>query len=205
MREARLKHGWTLADVHGFTGLSISTLSKIETGKVDPHYTKIMLLCETLGVDIAQIIGDEPSTYAGGAVESASDTSGFLGRRIITRKGDEAKLSDNAYHYRLHAAELLQRSLHPMVLTVRARTIEEFGELMRHSGEEFTYVLKGTVAFYSDLYAPTRLNVGDSIYFDAEMGHAWLAVSEGECVILSTFTKSRDNSNGSMLPDLSRT
>lgn len=193
LREFRLSNGWTLGDVHSMTGISVSTLSKIETGKVDPHYTKLMLLSDKLGLDIANLIAAPQATapQVPSAVHEDVRQPLMLGRRAITRAGDETRRDDPNYSFRMHAADLLQRSLHPMVLTIKARSRQEFGELMRHSGEEFAYVLEGEVEFCSEQYAPVRLSVGDSIYFDAEMGHCWIAVAEGQCTILTVFNNTR--------------
>jgi hypothetical protein len=38
------------------------------------------------------------------------------------------------------------------------------------------------------MFAPVRLNVGDSIYFDSAIGHAYLAASDGPCRVLSICT-----------------
>jgi transcriptional regulator with XRE-family HTH domain len=64
---------------------------------------------------------------------------------------------------------------------VRARTaryeseiLEEVGGLQRHDGEEFVHVLGGVLVLHSELYAPARLETGDSLYFDARMAHAYL-------------------------------
>jgi hypothetical protein len=46
-------------------------------------------------------------------------------------------------------------------------------------------VLEGVVELHTDVYAPTRLSAGESIYYDSGMGHAFLAVSPGPCRILS--------------------
>ena len=49
------------------------------------------------------------------------------------------------------------------------------------AGEEFTYVIEGVVEFHTELYAPLTLQAGDSIYFDSEMGHAYLKASHAPC------------------------
>ena len=46
-------------------------------------------------------------------------------------------------------------------------------------------MLEGAADFYCDLYAPVRLETGDSIYFDGAMGHGYVAVGAGPCRILS--------------------
>ena len=51
--------------------------------------------------------------------------------------------------------------------------------------QEFAFVIEGSVDFYTDLYAPTRLEAGDSIYFDSGMGHAYVKAGPGRCQVLS--------------------
>ncbi|AKH43220.1 transcriptional regulator with XRE-family HTH domain [Altererythrobacter atlanticus] len=185
LRAIRAERGWTLADVHERTGLAVSTLSKLETGKVELNYTKLMKLSAGLGVDIAQLVQAPETPEHPETGPSLPKASGW---RAITRQGEEATLSDGSYYYELHGTELNQRNLHPMVIEVKANSLEEFGEYVRHEGEEFTYVLEGSVEFHSEIYAPTTLNEGDSIYFDAGMGHAWIKASSGRCRILAVFT-----------------
>ena len=181
LRSVRAAKGWTLADVKDRTGLPISTLSKLETGKMGLSYDKLMKLGRGLGVDIAQLLGEnENNTIAAPQLLS--------GRRVITRSGDERILESSGFHYMCHSAELLNRSMHPMVVDLKAQTLDEFGEFVRHAGEEFTYVLEGTLEFHCDLYAPVELSKGDSIYFDSGMGHAYLRVPPGPCIILSVCT-----------------
>ena len=67
---------------------------------------------------------------------------------------------------------------------MRARTAEEFGPLLRHSGEEFLYVLKGAVKLLSELYEPIHLGQGDSVYFDSSMGHGVINVDVEDSHVL---------------------
>ena len=46
-------------------------------------------------------------------------------------------------------------------------------------------VLEGTVDFCTELYAPARLETGDSVYFDSGMGHAYLRVGDKPAKVLS--------------------
>ncbi len=79
-----------------------------------------------------------------------------------------------------------------MVVVVKARSREEFGELLRHSGEEFVYVIDGIIEVHTDFYEPVRLEPGESIYIDSKMGHCSISVGEGDakilCVCSNTFT-----------------
>jgi uncharacterized cupin superfamily protein len=78
----------------------------------------------------------------------------------------------------------------PIIAEPHARSLAEFGELIRHPGEEFVYVLEGTVDLHTDLYTPARLEAGDSMYFDSGMGHAYIAVGLKRCRVLSICTQS---------------
>jgi uncharacterized cupin superfamily protein len=59
---------------------------------------------------------------------------------------------------------------------------------MRHPGEEFVYVLEGILELHTEMYTPARLEAGDSVYFDSGMRHAYIAVGDAPCRILSICT-----------------
>ena len=186
LKAARAAKGLTLADVRDRSGLPISTLSKIENGKVGLSYGKLMKLGSGLGLDIAQLL---TGSHREDRVAPQPQPQFISGRRSVTRKADEEVAETGTYRLAYHAAELLGKAIAPVIIDVTARSIEEFGKLPRHSGEEFAYVIEGEVDVYSELYAPTRLTEGDSIYFDAAMGYAYVAVSPGRCRILSMATE----------------
>lgn len=181
IRNVRRRLGLTLSDVSGRTGLAVSTLSKLEKGNVSLSYDKLMLLSRGLGVDMAELLADGPGAKA---------APGGGGRRIVQRAGEGQDVATESYQQRYLATELLNKRITPLIAELRARTLDEFkaefGDLIRHPGEEFAYVLEGEVAFHCELYAPVLLKVGDSIYFDSEMGHAYLKAADGPCRLLAT-------------------
>ena len=177
IRGLRQSLGLTLNDIGLRTGLSVSTLSKLEQGKASLSYDKLYKISQALGVDMAQIL--EAPAHGGAPLAAPS------GRRVIQRAGEGQLIDTRSYKQLYLATELLNKSFVPMVVDHCARTIEafieEFGGLIRHPGEEFDMVLEGEIVFHSELYAPVRLYRGDSIYFDSAMGHAYLAGIEGPC------------------------
>ncbi len=178
LRGLRKNRQWTLADVSARTGLPVSTLSKIENGKMSLSYDKLARLSAGLEVDIAQLF--EPSPTA--------PVARVHGRRSITRAGEGLAVETENYSHLYPGADLLNKHLVPIVAEPHARSLAEFGELIRHPGEEFVYVLEGTVDLHTDLYAPARLEAGDSMYFDSGMGHAYIAVGLKRCRVLSICT-----------------
>ena len=182
IRSVRKRLGLTLAQVGERTGLAVSTLSKLEKGNVSLSYDKLMLLSRGLGVDMAELLHDAQ----GGARPAPAGG----GRRVVHRAGDGQVVDTQSYKQTYLASELLNKRFTPLIAEVRARTLEEFkaefGDLIRHPGEEFAFVIEGEVAFHTELYAPVTLKAGDSIYFDSEMGHAYLKASEGTCRLVAT-------------------
>jgi transcriptional regulator with XRE-family HTH domain len=178
IRALRLGKGLTLAQVSEKTGLAISTLSKLEIGSVSLSYDKLMLISKGLGVDMASLVDPKPQTARGSGGLAA-------GRRAVQRAGEGQLVETHSYRQMYLATELLNKKMTPMFVEIRARTLEEFteefGGLIRHPGEEFTFVIEGELDFLSELYAPVRLRAGDSIYFDSEMGHAYLKASDVAC------------------------
>ncbi len=181
IRSVRKRLGLTLSQVGERTGLAVSTLSKLEKGNVSLSYDKLMLLSRGLGVDMAELLRDAQAPRA---------TPSGGGRRVVHRAGDGQVVDTQSYKQTYLASELLNKRFTPLIAEVRARTLEEFksefGDLIRHPGEEFAYVLEGEVAFHSELYAPVVLKPGDSIFFDSEMGHAYLKAADGPCRLVAT-------------------
>ena len=64
---------------------------------------------------------------------------------------------------------------HDVITKIRAKTPQEFGDLVHHPGEEFIYVLRGSIIVNTEFYDPVVLGQGQSIYIDSSMGHAYLA------------------------------
>jgi hypothetical protein len=70
--------------------------------------------------------------------------------------------------------DLRNKRMIPIFGRPRARTLEEFGELVRHAGEEFIFVLTGRVEVHTEFYEPVIVESGQCMYIDSGMGHAYL-------------------------------
>jgi len=176
LKALRAQRGWTLTDVSEKTGLPVSTLSKVENGKMDFSFEKLVRISEGLQIDIAELIGPGASE----PIQTASAT-----RRSITRAGEGKSIEMRRGNYLYVAADLLNKRIVPIVGDVFCKDIAEYGEFLRHPGEEYVYVLEGTLDLYTEFYTPARLSKGDSVYFDSSMGHAYIAVGDEPCKILS--------------------
>jgi len=179
LKAIRAQQGLTLAEVSERTGLTVSALSKVENDRIDLSFDKLARLSAGLKIDITQLFG--PGSGEPPRPESAT-------RRSVTRAGEGRSIEMPRGNYLYLAGDLLHKRVVPIVGEVFAKDIQTYGELMRHPGEEFVYVLEGTLDLYTEMYTAVRLEKGDSVYFDSGMGHAYIAVGEGPCRILSICT-----------------
>lgn len=175
LKSLRLANGWTLSEVSRRTGLPVSTLSKVENDKMSLSYDKLARISRGLEIDIGVLFSSE----------ATAPLSLVTGRRSITRAGEGRVIETDTYETLFCATDLLNKRFVPLIAEVRARSTSEFGEMIRHPGEEYAYILEGTAELHTDLYAPVVLETGDSIYFDSGMGHVYINVGPGRCRVLS--------------------
>jgi transcriptional regulator with XRE-family HTH domain len=171
VRRLRQEAGLTLGELALRCDLAPSTLSKIENAQMSPTYETILSLAAGLQVDVTELFAHKPSAPVSG-------------RRTVTRKGEGAVLKTGTYEYELLCADIARKKFVPLLTRINARSIREFNTLVTHPGEEFIYILEGSVVLHTDLYAPTELKAGDSCYFDSLTGHAVVSSSDEPATIL---------------------
>ncbi|HZO23286.1 MAG TPA: XRE family transcriptional regulator [Steroidobacteraceae bacterium] len=181
LRALRKQRGWTLAEVSRRTGFSIPTLSKVENDRLSLTYDKLIRLSEGVEIDIAQLFA--PVNGVGGP-------AAITGRRSVNRRTEGELVATRNYDYRYLNTDVTRKKFIPIHTELHARSLEEFGELVRHTGEEFIYVLEGQVELHTELYAPVVLSAGESAYIDSTMGHAYVVRGEGPCRLLAVCSAS---------------
>ncbi len=172
LKEIRRTLDRTLAQVSQASGVSISNLSKIENNQISPSFDVMKRICDGLQVPIEDFVRP-------GAKDVVS------GRKTTTRKGEGDHFTSGQYDYRAHASELSRKAMVPLEIQVRARSVEEFDHWSQHRGEEFVYVLSGSIEIHTEHYAPFRLGRGESAYFDSSMRHLYVSVSKEDARVLS--------------------
>lgn len=172
LRSLRRSKGWTLETLSRNSGVSISTLSKIENSQVAASFDTMVKVAAALDLTFDELL--KPSKQLHPAA-----------RRAITRAGGGIKFSTPSYDYDVHAPELKQKRMIPLVMEIKCRNIEPPENWSSHEGEEFIYVTKGSIELHTEFYAPVILNEGDSAYIDSAMAHAFVNIGEGKAEMLS--------------------
>ena len=179
LQRLRKDNGWTLAVVSAKTGVAISTLSKIENNQSSPNYDVLVRLAEGLGVDFVEFF------------KTRSFTAFAPGSRTINRTGDTIVYDSALGEYHVLSDELAKKTLQPMLVCVPGGK-EAPDILSNHGGEEFIYVLSGTLKFFMEPYSATVLEQGDSVHFDGSMPHGFVAVGNEDAWILSVCLSERE-------------
>ncbi len=171
IKEIRSKLGITLEEASQRTGLARSTLSKIENEQISPTFQAMQKLAAGLQIDMPQLFEPPKSNVT-------------TGRRDITLQNEGKSHPTPTYEHELLATQLSNKKMMPFKSRVRSRHFSDFKGWVKHDGEEFLLILEGEVMFYSEFYEPVRMKEGDSVYYDANMGHMLTSISEEDARIL---------------------
>ena len=100
---------------------------------------------------------------------------GVTARRSIGRQDDAVRVTTPNYDYYYLCTEVRRKRMIPIITRIRAKSLGEFGDLVRHSGEEYIHVLEGSIIVHTEFYDPVELHAGEGIYINSNMGHAYVA------------------------------
>ncbi|GGB85082.1 helix-turn-helix domain-containing protein [Glycocaulis alkaliphilus] len=168
VRAIRQRNGWTLKEMSERSGIPLSTLSKIEHDRLTLTYDKLLQLSQRLNIPLSDL-------FSVPAQDSAPASGPVTGLRAKGTLDTGMRVETDNYDYFYLCTELRKKSMIPIFTKVRARSVEEFGDLIRHGGEEFIFVLEGRVEVHTEFYDPVVLEKWESFYLDSSMGHAYLA------------------------------
>ena len=178
----RARKKWTLREMSRHTGIPASTLSKVEHDRSTLSYDKLLRLSRHLDIRVAELFAD--GSAAGEPAVTARRSIGVLANATSVRTAN--------CDYFFFCPELRMKRMIPILMQVRAGQASECRDLTRHSGEEFVYVLRGCINVVTEFYDPVLLNVGESIYIDGNMGHAYITAADcDEATVLAL--RSRDS------------
>ena len=175
IKTLRKERSLSLAELAKSTGVSEATLSRVENDQTLVSAHHLYNLAKALDVDITAFFEDGTKPIANGI-------------RSISRKGEGLPLSTARYEAQVLCTDIANKKMHPAIDTVTIRSVDEAGGLSQHDGEEFLHVLAGQLIFVSEFYEPLALETGDSLYFDSNMGHAYLSADGAPVSILVVAT-----------------
>ena len=187
LRNLRAREGWTLKEMSAKSGIPVSTLSKVENDQMSLTYDKLLQISEGLGLSLAEFLAADEPEIAG------------LARRSVNHKEDGLRQTTPNYDYLYLSTDITRKRMIPVLTRIRARSLTDFGPLLKHSGEEFIFVLEGAIEVHTEHYQPIRLETGESTYIDSDMGHAYIAVSRKDALVLGVCSSPQPNLQSTLL------
>lgn len=190
LRGLRAREGWTLKEMSARSGIPVSTLSKVEHDRLTLTYDKLQQLGSRLGMRMSELFAEE----------GEETPPKITARRSLGTIDNAFRVETPNYDYYYLCTELRRKRMVPVVTKIRARTPEQFGDLVHHEGEEFIYVLSGSIVVHTEFYDPVTLGPGQALYIDSSMGHAYLAADGcDEAEVLGVMSSADEALMGSLL------
>jgi transcriptional regulator with XRE-family HTH domain len=193
VKALRQRNGWTLKQMSPRVGIPLSTLAKVEANVLSLNYDKLQQLTSRLGLTMAEFMSGEAAPTAPAEAPppaepprgGASAPATVMARRSLTESGNSVLIETPNYLYEYLCSDLRDKRMVPILARIRAKSIEEFGELLSHQGEEFVMVIEGTIEVHSQFYTPMRVEQGKGVYIDSSMGHAYVAKDCDSALVLA--------------------
>ena len=158
------------------TGVTTEDYLACETGKSDFSFTFLYQCAEKFGVDLIELVTGENPHLSGYTLVRA-------GQGLPIKRRSGFTYHHLAYSFRNKLAE---------TFLVRAPYLENEQDkpiaLSYHEGQEFDYILSGSLRFVHDGHTEL-LHAGDSVYYDSGKGHGMIAAGGQECLFLSVVMK----------------
>ena len=170
IRQLRQMKGWSLGDLSKRCGVALSSLSRIETGRMTGTLDSHLEIARALGVRVSELYAT--LDLAGPAVEVK--TAGDLRRGQLSTKGATLTVLTEA---------ALQKKMLPVLVRLPPRkgTSAERGLA---GSERFLYVLQGQLQLAAG-EEKFRLGPGECAYLQASAPHRLLNVGPGTLLAVS--------------------
>jgi transcriptional regulator with XRE-family HTH domain len=170
LRAVRRRLGYSLADVSAATSLSMSWLSRVELGRIDISFNRLIALTSHYGVSVADLVGptDPPGPH-------------------IVRRADWHPImsAPEGFEVIMLAAGRHGRML-PTITSYRPGVARE--DFVATRGEEFMLVLEGSVLLEFGDGTNYALGNGDSAYYAGTQPHRLTPTGKKRAVVLAVAT-----------------
>ncbi len=168
LRRLRLEHQLSLRQAGVRTGLSPSFISLIERGLAHPSIAVLQKLTSSYGTSIAELL-DRPTPS---------------GQKLI-RPVDRQAL-DATDGVKLEQLTFGERLMEVHVFTVLPGSGSE--QEYQHVGEEFIFMLEGSLDVWLDGLERFSVKPGDMLYFESTQAHRWMNAGDTPAVFLGVNT-----------------
>ncbi|NMA67556.1 MAG: helix-turn-helix domain-containing protein [Clostridiaceae bacterium] len=179
IRGLRMDLGISVSEMAALTEMTEQEYEDCEKGAQDFSFTFLYKVATRLGVDISELVtGTSPTLSVYTHVKKGK------GLRIERRKG---------FNYQNLAYLFKNRNAEPFLVEAPFDESAEKEEILQrsHSGQEFDYILKGSLRMKIDDHE-FIMNEGDSVYYDASRRHGMVATNNEPCLFLAVVIRDQN-------------
>lgn len=180
IRELRKKAGLVLQDLSDRTGLSKPLLSQIEKETVSPPIATLLKISKALNTNISFFFQNDGSEEK--VVIVRKDESKVIDSRYFGRE-------ESGYYYEALAYKKSKKYMEPFLVEFKRKRANKIS-YFSHEGEEFIYLLEGTLEFRTE-DQQHLLFPGDSLYFESSIPHAYRAIGRRNAKALTVVYPAR--------------
>lgn len=157
-------------------GCDVVVIEGLEAGELAPSLAPLIKITRSLGVRLGTLMDDD--TELGPVLTRSQEADSAVRLKSLQTSSDAGRLDFFSL-----APGKGSRHMEPFLITVNPIDASEHN-LSSHEGEEFIYVLEGSleIEYGKELYA---LESGDSIYYDSIVPHQVRAASGSSAQILA--------------------
>lgn len=163
LRRMRERTGLGIVDAAKRAGISAGFLSSIERAQANASVATLQRLATAYGTTVMQLF------------------QAPRGRDRLVRPADRRVLEVHS-GVRMELLSTGATMLQSMIF--RVAPLSGSDGSYSHQGEEFIYMMAGTLEVWLDELECFVLNEGDSFWFESTLGHRWFNPSEAEAVLL---------------------
>lgn len=157
LKTRRISLGLSIRELSSRSGVAAGTISQIETGKSSPNIISIHALCEALSFPISALF-----------VEDNTD------QIKLVRKNERSSFVRNTSDGKNILESLVTKGDTKMWAgVIDMPPHSDSGDFYYHEGEEFVFVLKGTLHFEIENNPIYILEEQDTLYYPNTIGHRW--------------------------------
>jgi transcriptional regulator with XRE-family HTH domain len=183
IRRERQKQGLSLRELARRVGISASMLSQVENDRTRPSVSTIYAIATELGLSIDALLSDDGAVAAGPAGTAGLTRRGAAAPALselacqLVRPEQRRKLElESGVTWEL-LSDLLPHLVDFMFVSYEpGGSSSSSGKLMRHTGTEFAFLLRGKLKIQVG-FDEYILQPGDALAFDSSEPH--LLVNEG--------------------------
>jgi len=164
---ARIREMREISDISADTlanqlGITLALYNEYESGDIDIPVSFLYQFANKFNIELSTLLtGENPRLHTYSVVRK--------GKGISVDRRKEYKYENLAYNF-------IHKKAEPFLVLVEPEADDTEIHYNSHPGQEFNYVLEGSMKVFIDEHEVT-LNEGDSLYFNSGLSHGMRAIN----------------------------